>query len=526
MSCPRTDPRALPAPDTNAYASRGYEAPQGRAEETIAAIWQELLGLHRLGRYDNFFDLGGHSLLALQALARVNESMNAAIKITDIYKNPTIHELAGRLRGAAVDDPRVDLSQEADLDDTIVPCPVPQPTSETAILLSGGTGFVGRFLLAQVLAETDAKVYCLVRARTIQQAYMRLRTVLENWDLWHEEFARRIVAVPGDLRLPRLGIDDTTYEMLARTVDCVYHCATSMNHLETYTMAKAANVESSRELLRLATYARPKLINYVSTLGVFSSATTAAPRIVHERTTIDHEVHCVSRGYVASKWVGEKIFLNAGAREVPCNIFRLGLVWADTQQGRYDELQREYRLLKSCLMSGYGIENYQYEMPPTPVDYVARAIVLLARRHRQGKGIFHISSTTQQIEGVFERCNETAETTLELLPFHKWVKQMMRLHRQGNSLAIVPLIESAASLDEHSLLEHMRARRGGGLHFDCSTTHRELEKMGLTAPVVNDELLVRCVADMLSRDEELKERLAYRGARMFGRGERQVEGRQ
>ena len=69
-----------------------------------------------------------------------------------------------------------------------------------------------------------------------------------------------------------------------------------------------------------------------------------------EPSSIDHERHLHSRGYAASKWVGEKLLLTAGERGIPCNIFGWGLVWADSQQGRYDELQREYRIIKSCLL--------------------------------------------------------------------------------------------------------------------------------------------------------------------------------
>ncbi|WP_234894649.1 non-ribosomal peptide synthetase, partial [Sinorhizobium medicae] len=62
----KLDRKALPAPDDDAYARTAYEAPQGAVETALAGIWQELLGLERVGRHDNFFELGGHSLLAVQ----------------------------------------------------------------------------------------------------------------------------------------------------------------------------------------------------------------------------------------------------------------------------------------------------------------------------------------------------------------------------------------------------------------------------------------------------------------------------
>ncbi|ANP91713.1 hypothetical protein BA011_35910 (plasmid) [Rhizobium leguminosarum] len=67
----KLDRQALPAPDDDAYARAAYEAPQGAVETALAGIWQELLGVERVGRNDNFFELGGHSLLAVQLMERL-----------------------------------------------------------------------------------------------------------------------------------------------------------------------------------------------------------------------------------------------------------------------------------------------------------------------------------------------------------------------------------------------------------------------------------------------------------------------
>ncbi|WP_155393867.1 non-ribosomal peptide synthetase, partial [Xanthomonas albilineans] len=67
----KLDRKALPAPDGSAYAAHAYEAPQGEIEQTIAAIWSELLGLENIGRHDNFFALGGHSLLGVRLISRI-----------------------------------------------------------------------------------------------------------------------------------------------------------------------------------------------------------------------------------------------------------------------------------------------------------------------------------------------------------------------------------------------------------------------------------------------------------------------
>jgi amino acid adenylation domain-containing protein/thioester reductase-like protein len=496
--------RALPAPDGAAYASRRYEPPQGAREEQLTAIWQAVLGVERIGRHDDFFELGGHSLLALKAILRMNQLCLGALRVTDIYKCPTVAQLAARLLGDTFEDSFVDPKREVVLDAALAARPGPRRVRDKFILLTGSTGFVGRFLLAQLLQETDATIYCHVRAQSRRHAAARLQATLTNWDLWDGDFSR-IVAIAGDLRLPRLGVAETVYRDLARDVDSIYHCATSMNHLETYATARVANVDSVAQFLELATCERPKLINYISTLGVFGATAGEPTRTIDETSPLDGERYLQSQGYLASKWVAERIFMTAMGRGVPCNIFRLGLVWADSQQGRFDERQSVYRIIKSCLLSGYGIENYRYPMPPTPVDYVAQAVVHLAGRHREGGGIFHVGSSGHGVEGVFERCNEIAGTDLELVPFYTWIRELQRLREAGYVLPAVPLLEYAFSMSREEFLQQQRSTRSAvNIRFDLSRTHRELEEGGIWAPVLNDDLLKLCLDTMIARDPDLQ----------------------
>jgi amino acid adenylation domain-containing protein/thioester reductase-like protein len=490
----KLDRGALLASELAGSTSRQYDAPRGEIEEAVAAIWRELLGLQRVGRQDNFFEVGGHSMLVVRALSKLSQRFGVSLKVTDLYKTPTIYQLATRIAKGMAREDQVDLSEEAVLDESIVATLESPRAPATAILLTGSTGLVGRFLLVRLLEDTKAMLYCLVRGQTERQAFARLRATLCKWNLWRNEYEPRIVAVPGDLRLPRLGLEGKTYDAMLNSIDAVYHCATSMNHLETYAMAKSANVGGCRELLKLATQRRPMSINYISTLGVFGPAVGNVARFVKEDSQIESERHWRSQGYSASKWVGEKIFMIACDRGIPCNIFRLGLVWPDSKHGRYDELQHYYRLFKSCLVSGLGIRNYQPDMPPTPVDYVARAISFLGNQHPNGNGIFHISSSNEMLGGVFERFNEILDNALELMPFTEWISEMKRLHREGLSLPVVPLID---------VYDYEGSTRSTMARFDCTRTHRELERAGVVAPTFDDALLRVTLEGMFSRDPEL-----------------------
>jgi acyl carrier protein len=76
-----------------AVAARGYEAPVGEVEETIARIWEELLGLERVGRHDHFFELGGDSLLAIKLFYLIETQLTVTIPIVSIFNAPTVATL-------------------------------------------------------------------------------------------------------------------------------------------------------------------------------------------------------------------------------------------------------------------------------------------------------------------------------------------------------------------------------------------------------------------------------------------------
>ncbi|MDX8001288.1 hypothetical protein FE394_19470, partial [Xenorhabdus sp. Reich] len=69
-------------------AMHAYEAPVGKLETTLAQIWQDLLGLECVGRYDHFFKLGGHSLLAVQCTTRVRQELALELPLAQLFARP------------------------------------------------------------------------------------------------------------------------------------------------------------------------------------------------------------------------------------------------------------------------------------------------------------------------------------------------------------------------------------------------------------------------------------------------------
>ena len=97
----KLDRRALPAPEDDAFARRGYEAPVGEIEEALAEIWADVLRVERVGRWDDFFELGGHSLLAVRVISRVRQVLEVEVALGELFTRPVLGDFARELETAA-----------------------------------------------------------------------------------------------------------------------------------------------------------------------------------------------------------------------------------------------------------------------------------------------------------------------------------------------------------------------------------------------------------------------------------------
>ncbi|MBB6498037.1 non-ribosomal peptide synthase/polyketide synthase [Pedobacter cryoconitis] len=90
----KIDKKALPDPDTNELLATAYAAPRNPLEEALAVIWQDMLGITRVGIYDNFFELGGLSLLVIGLVSVIKKELKVKLQVRDIFNYPTIDSLA------------------------------------------------------------------------------------------------------------------------------------------------------------------------------------------------------------------------------------------------------------------------------------------------------------------------------------------------------------------------------------------------------------------------------------------------
>ncbi|MFG3282494.1 amino acid adenylation domain-containing protein [Streptomyces sp. NPDC048111] len=397
----KVDRKVLPVPEpVRAVGTAAYVAPRTSAELRVAAAWRELLGLDRVGVHDNFFDLGGYSLLATRLVFRLREEFGTDLPLRVLFSDPTVAGIAavledagaaGTAHGAPV-APVAAMHADTGLGEGIAGYPAPAlPGGERDILLTGATGFLGAFLLDALLTATGARVHCLVRAADEEAAQRRLKEVLTGYGLWNPERADRLRAVPGDLAAPKLGLDPAAYQELAARIDAVYHCGAAVNLVLPYEELRAATVDGTREVLRLATASGRAAVHHVSTVGVFAGAPADGGALGETSPTGPPEL--LRQGYTQSKWVAEQVIERARAAGVPVTVHRPARIAGHTVTGACQSDDFLWRVIKGCVQAGAVPEGITAEADLVPVDYVARAIVAVAARPEALGGIHHQVNT-------------------------------------------------------------------------------------------------------------------------------------
>jgi len=505
----KVDRRALPPPHLTRPATTPYVAPRTPLEEDLATLCASVLGLAgqdsqpAVGLHDNFFDLGGNSLLATRLIFLVRERYQVPVPLRGLFAEPTVAGLAQAItaaragRGESPFAPMTvaELNAEAVLDATVTPLPtsnqpspvrVPsgrtpadQPTTDPEhVFLTGATGFVGAFLLRDLLCKTPATVYCLVRAPDADAALLRLQKNMTAYGLWDSALAGRIVAVPGDLGRPRLGLDQAQFRQLAGRVQVIYHNGALVNFVHPYAAHKAANVEGTQEVLRLACLETLKPVHFVSTLSVFHTGQHNDGAIHFEDDNLDN-VGAPFGGYAQSKWVAEKLVLQAGQRGLPVAIYRPGLVAGDSQTGTRNTGDMISTMARASLLLG-AIPDLDVMIDVVPVDYVSAAIVHLSRESQATGQIFHLANPQPLPFGELMAWIQAQGLGLRPLPFDQWRERLFALAVQAGAdgaSAYLPLLEEVTAEQVYMPT------------FDCGNTLAGLQGSDVICPPVSPALL-------------------------------------
>lgn len=285
--------------------------------------------------------------------------------------------------------------QKRMLQDTRLTFDPPKPEYDPAhlesgkILLTGGTGFLGPFIMKSLLEQTSETIYVLVRADDQKQGMARLREAMEQSNIpkgdYLAEFDKRVVAVCGDLGKPRLGLDTDTWNFLASNVHTIYNNGALVNYLFNYEKMRDTNVVGTNEIIKLALDGKPKIFNHISTTFIFG---WAVKDTLFETDTCN-SLDLLDFGYSQTKWVSEQIVLDAMTKGLQARIFRPALITPSVYGGG-NNFDISIRLIAFMINHGITVNSFN-QVSFTPVDIVANNVVAISGLPDTINKTFHVT---------------------------------------------------------------------------------------------------------------------------------------
>ncbi len=376
---------------------------------------------------------------------------------------------------------KLDLEAEAVLDETIQPeNAIPSQVILDNILLTGATGFVGAFLLHELLQATKAKIHCLIRAKNTELARDKIKKVSKSYNLyqqWQESFSNRIIPIVGDLSQPLLGLSQSQFQQLSTEIDTIYHNGAWVHHTSPYSLLKATNVLGTQEVLRLACKNKVKPVHFISTISVFAGTN----QIIHENEPLDVN-RTPAGGYAQSKWVAEKLMAIARQRNLPVSIYRVGAVSGDSQTGVFNRNDFLYKMIQGCVQLGSApIGNMMLDI--MPVDYVSQAIIHLSKQSESWGKVFHlVHPQPVSVEVLFKQLDSMGYP-VERLPYQQWREKLLKIIKNSPNHPLYAIASLFSANSSNSTTESKP------LQFDAHNTFSGLADTSIICPAIDAKLL-------------------------------------
>jgi amino acid adenylation domain-containing protein/thioester reductase-like protein len=512
----KVDRKALPQLDDGPLAGSHYRAPRNAVEARIAEIWQETLEVGRVGIDDNLFEIGGNSLVAMKLVTRMAEEFE--ISFSHLFTHQTIARLAeglsfkkdhlkGVLRGLLDQANGQSGSGTAERDRSIQPAlreyrarvaaesrdAAFDPYKYKAVLLTGGTGFLGAHLAAQLTQTTNAVIFLLVREKKGTGAFQRFRDKMIFYfgETFFRQYEGRFKVIAGDVELRDFGLRSEEYRALAHEVEAVVHAAANVRHYGVYDDFERANVLGTRHVLDFASNGDPKDVHHISTTGVSMAAANGDVAQV-----FGEFCRCLSPNhpnvYVRSKVEAENLVFEFQRQGGNASIYRAGNLVGDSMSGRFQENIHDnafYAYLKDAVQLGVLPETGE-TVDLTFVDVAAQAIVRLCFARRLDNEVFHIENherlTFTRLAGLLGK----ASVTVDPIAPASFFKRLLKLLDNGDQR------EFPHRMLVHSGLLDSQSENGAPVVVESGRSRAILESLGFRWPGVAEDH-VRRMSDYL-----------------------------
>ncbi len=479
------------ANELRALRANGADAP---VLETVSRAAGALLGASAgdVQPDAHFTDLGGDSLSALTFGNLLQEIFDVEVPVGVIVspandlaaiaahiesarhgsKRPTFASVHGR---HAAEVSAADLTLDKFIDaETLAAAPsLPKAGSEVrTVLLTGATGFLGRYLALEWLERmdlVDGKVIALVRAKSDADARARLDATFDSGDPkllahYRELAADHLEVLAGDKGEADLGLDRETWQRLADTVDLIVDPAALVNHVLPYSELFGPNALGTAELLRIALTTKIKPYTYVSTIGVgdqVSPGTFVESGDIRAISPIRRIDDSYANGYGNSKWAGEVLLREANDLcGLPVAVFRCDMILADTTySGQLNLPDMFTRMMFSLVASGIAPGSF-YQLGADgkrqrahydglPVEFIAEAISTLGAQSVDSFETYHVMNPYDDGIGMDEFVDwlvEAGYPIQRIADYREWVQRfestLRALPDRQRQASLLPLLHN------------------------------------------------------------------------------------
>jgi thioester reductase-like protein len=439
------------------------------------------------------------SLMNIELKNRIDTELGLDIPIEMLFSDSNIKQLVNFLLKQLATKNTIllkpvspelatNLDLETVLDSTIFPeySPHSKVSQPTSIFLTGATGFLGAFLLTELLQQTQANIYCLVRSLDLDSGKIRIQKNLESYGIWHEDFSKRIIPVVGDLTQPLLGLSSQEFDLMSSLIDVIYHNAAWINYVYPYSALKPTNVLGTQEILRLASKVKIKPVHYVSTIAVFESPAYWG-KTVTESDPLTHS-EGFNLAYSQSKWVAEKLVMTARDRQIPVSIYRPPFISGHSKTGVWYKDDVICRTIKGCIQMG-SMTDITDRLDLAPVDYLSQSIVYLSQQQDSIGKVFHLNNPQPGYWSQLADFIRSLGYSLRHIAYEDWQEQLSHAVRSKENPLYHLLPFFLKKLPQEQLATRKQSQQSTDPQLSCSATLSALNGSSIACPPVNAELL-------------------------------------
>ncbi|KAI1101066.1 L-aminoadipate-semialdehyde dehydrogenase [Jackrogersella minutella] len=473
----------------------------------LSNMFADTIGVKGLTEDMDFFECGTDSLQAVAARAKIMREIDTGgfkLPSNVVFEHPSVKKLASYLYSLRTGQELSHIDEIALMSKLIAKysefprfVPGSQQRDGEVVLITGTTGSLGAHILSQIVSLPGVKkVYCLVRAKSPEDARSRVVSSLESRKIFDPATMEKAICLPSDFSQESLGLDRSTLDTLRSSLTTVIHSAWMVNFnvsLASFERPHIAGVHNIIKFCLGVPFQEPAKFFFVSSIS--TAAGTPLPATIHE-THIEDLNHAQNMGYARSKLVTEHI-IRAAAKNtgVYARVLRTGQVMGDAQNGIWNPTEGIPLMIQSATTIG-ALPMLDETPSWLPVDKCASAILELSgcssntqkKLSQNMEEVYHVLNPT-----LFSWCNgllpalRAAGLDFEIVPQREWVRRLREGEQDPRKNPPIKLLQYYSKKYDNDSVGR------SALVYETKTTAKYSETIGQGFDIIRSGILQKCL---------------------------------